>query len=253
MQDTKFMSARDKELVLQAWERFLKNGLRPEDFTQRLYDHLIQHCSFIAHYDRGGFYGTYFRCGEATAHFLSQFDKSKAGPGGVPKSIEYGMTYWATNEEYADINQAMVEVATQYIPLLTHRAAHAQKEADIQQARALLRRQGIEIDLMVKVHERKEVNMNPGLKVSIVVNGGDCIVGLQDPNTDPIISVITGSLDDVLSQVPALVARARVQWADAPKYPKAVGLPVEAPPVRPQTPVAPARSATPVAATSRMF
>ena len=47
--DAEFMSARDKELVLKAWLRFLKNGLRFEDFSKRLYEHLHLHCSFIAH------------------------------------------------------------------------------------------------------------------------------------------------------------------------------------------------------------
>src|SRR5207245_10219143 len=47
--DAEFMSAREKALVLKAWVRFLKNGLREEDFSDRLYTHLINHCSFIAH------------------------------------------------------------------------------------------------------------------------------------------------------------------------------------------------------------
>ena len=64
--DVRFMSARDKELVLKAWVRFLRNGLRFEDFSRRLYEHLHLHCSFIAHYDRVGFYRTYFENGEET-------------------------------------------------------------------------------------------------------------------------------------------------------------------------------------------
>ncbi len=56
--DVKFLSADDKRKILTAWERFLKNGLRRQDFTKRLYSHLIQHCEFIAHYDLDGFYGT---------------------------------------------------------------------------------------------------------------------------------------------------------------------------------------------------
>jgi hypothetical protein len=73
--DTEFMGAREKELVLKSWVRFLKHGLRYEDFSRRLYEHLHVHCLFIAHYDRAGFYRTYFSNGEDTALFLSQFDK----------------------------------------------------------------------------------------------------------------------------------------------------------------------------------
>ena len=73
--DAEFMSTREKALVLKAWVRFLKNGLRPEDFSDRLYTHLMLHCSFIAHYNRAGFYATYFENGEDTRRFLSQFDK----------------------------------------------------------------------------------------------------------------------------------------------------------------------------------
>ena len=70
-----FLSAREKALVLKAWVRFLKNGLRWEDFSDRLYTHLINHCSFIAYYNRTKFYAMYFTNGEGTMRFLSQFDK----------------------------------------------------------------------------------------------------------------------------------------------------------------------------------
>ena len=68
------MSAAQKTTVLRAWIRFLKSGLRFDQFTKALYDHLIQHCSFIAHYNRAGFYSHYFEAGDSTAFFLSQFD-----------------------------------------------------------------------------------------------------------------------------------------------------------------------------------
>jgi len=46
----RFMSADEKRKVLRAWIRFLRNGCQKTQFTQDLYHHLIQHCSFIAHY-----------------------------------------------------------------------------------------------------------------------------------------------------------------------------------------------------------
>jgi hypothetical protein len=54
------MSAAEKRLVLSAWTKFLKHGCQKDHFTERLYHHLMQHCSFIAHHDRHNFYGYYF-------------------------------------------------------------------------------------------------------------------------------------------------------------------------------------------------
>jgi len=85
LHDTKFMSAAEKSKVLKNWEAFLKSGLEKDKFTQVLYNHLTQHCSFIAHCDIHGFYATYFESGDDTLHFLSQFDTRQ----GIPRSIEY--------------------------------------------------------------------------------------------------------------------------------------------------------------------
>jgi hypothetical protein len=98
--------------VLKAWVRFLKNGLRGEDFSDRLYKHLTLHCSFIAHYNRAGFYTTYFENGEDTTRFLSQFDKR-----GECRSVEYGGSWWL-NGDYEDLTRAMIEEASRYIPAL---------------------------------------------------------------------------------------------------------------------------------------
>ena len=64
--DSEFMTVRDKELVLAQWRRFVERGFNFEHFTDRLYKHLTLHCSFIAHFDRSGFYSTYFENPEAT-------------------------------------------------------------------------------------------------------------------------------------------------------------------------------------------
>src|SRR6266481_7019082 len=106
--DGQFMSAREKALVLKAWLRFLKNGLRFEDFTKRLYEHLHLHCSFIAHYNRAGFYAEYFERGEDIARFLSQFDAR-----GERRSVEYAGTLWLQGD-YADLDRAMVEEASKF-------------------------------------------------------------------------------------------------------------------------------------------
>ncbi len=136
--DAEFMSARDKELVLKAWLRFLKNGLRFEDFAKRLYEHLHLHCSFIAHYNRAGFYAGYFERGKDTARFLSQFDKR-----GEFRSVEYGWTLWLDGE-YADLNRAMVEEGSKHIPGLIEKARLSERQADIAEAQRLLRKHDLQ-------------------------------------------------------------------------------------------------------------
>jgi len=58
--DTKFMTGKEKAMVLKQWRTFLKNGMASKSFSKRLYQHLILHCNFIAHYSREGFYNWYF-------------------------------------------------------------------------------------------------------------------------------------------------------------------------------------------------
>jgi len=137
--DARFMSAREKELVLKAWVRFLKRGLRLEDFTKRLYEHLHLHCSFIAHYNRAGFYAEYFGNGEDTARFFSQIDNRRDC-----QSVEYGHTLWLQGD-YADLNRAMVEEASEYIRALLETALAAQRQADLAEARRLAAKHGLEL------------------------------------------------------------------------------------------------------------
>ena len=106
--DTKFMTAKDKELTLKAWKTFLKYGLQRKNFTKRLYHHLTLHCSFIAHYDIHGFYSYYFTNPSKTAQFISQFDDDKGN-----RSVEYGDMGWL-HGEYTDVNIAMCDVVEEY-------------------------------------------------------------------------------------------------------------------------------------------
>lgn len=134
--DSPFMSACDKELVLKAWVRFLKHGLRWEDFIDRLYNHLHLHCSFIAHYNRRGFYDEYFESGEDTVRFLSQFDKR-----GDCSSVEYGGGW--RHGQYEDLAEAMIEEAAAYIPELMRTAALKERNDDIAEAKRLLAKHGL--------------------------------------------------------------------------------------------------------------
>ena len=60
LKDSEFMNANEKRKVLTQWERFIKGGFSFHLFTDNLYQHLILHCGFIAHYNRSGFYATYW-------------------------------------------------------------------------------------------------------------------------------------------------------------------------------------------------
>jgi hypothetical protein len=134
------MTAKEKELVLKRWVRFVKNGFRMSDFTKALYEHCINHCSFIAHFNRGGFYATYFEQPEMTAHFLTQFDKDR---GCV--SIEYGDTYWLTAPDYQDINSAMCDAIEPYKKAIYQDCATRERDRDLATARALLEKHHVSV------------------------------------------------------------------------------------------------------------
>ena len=141
LHDSKFMSAAEKTKVLKHWEMFLKGGLEKDKFTQALYHHLTQHCSFIAHYDIHGFYATYFESGDDILHFLSQFDTRP----GIPRSIEYGMTYWLTDDDYYDVNTEMCRIAWKYIPTLELKARNDQRHSNLAYAELLLKKHGMNL------------------------------------------------------------------------------------------------------------
>ena len=117
--DAEFMSAAEKAKVLRAWTRFCRSGFKWQWFTKALYEHLIQHCSFIAHYNRAGFFGVYFApMNERTLKFIGQFD-----PKGNGLSVEYWTDYWwrggnDVSEQYYDINAAMREAMGPHVEYL---------------------------------------------------------------------------------------------------------------------------------------
>src|SRR5258708_89525 len=139
--DEHFMSAAEKRLTLSAWKTFLKNGCKLEHFTERLYYHLTQHCSFIAHYDRHGFYGVYFKSPNAqTIGFLDQFDPNKPGI-----SAEYGDTWWLNGPTGCDLSRAMRQGAAPYLPKLRYQFERAERESDLDLAALLLAKHGKKI------------------------------------------------------------------------------------------------------------
>ena len=126
------MSAEEKDKVLKDWRRFIESDFNKFKFTKALYNHLIQHCSFIAHYNQAGFYGTYFEDPEDTIRFMKQFDREHEC-----LSVEYGMTYWITGADYQDINTAMVEVMEPYKSDLYPRLKQKAKEIKLKQIKGL--------------------------------------------------------------------------------------------------------------------
>lgn len=111
--DARFMTAAEKQRVLGQWVAFLRGGFDARHFMKSLYEHLIGHCSYIAHFSRQVFFETYFIDPSATQRFLDQFDRAKGC-----LSVEYGDAGWINNEDYRDINAAMVDAATGLLPEL---------------------------------------------------------------------------------------------------------------------------------------
>ena len=95
--DVKFMTAKEKKLVLKNWKSFLKHGLKKQHFTKRLYNHLHLHCGYIAHYDIHGFYSTYFEAGQDTERFFEHF-------------CTYTKANFGANSDYDDLNAAMRQI-----------------------------------------------------------------------------------------------------------------------------------------------
>jgi hypothetical protein len=158
--DSKFMSAEEKAKVLRAWERFLKGGCQKEQFSKALYHHLMQHCGFIAHYDLNGFYGTYFEHGDDTVRFLSQFDIRNAElsqPGGeivlMPQNVEYGSRQWYT-ADYDDVNKAMIQVGVKYIPRLIEEAVKKGIAHDLNVAKRLVEKHGLQMRVLIPGKEK---------------------------------------------------------------------------------------------------
>jgi hypothetical protein len=60
LKDSEFMSAEQKKKMLTQWNRFIERAFSFELFTSAIYQHLNLHCGFIAHYNRSGFYSTYW-------------------------------------------------------------------------------------------------------------------------------------------------------------------------------------------------
>ena len=118
--DAEFMTAREKELVLKDWERFLRLGLRNAHFTRRLYEHLHLHCGFIAHYNIHGFYSEYFEAGQDIERFFEHF-------------CSYTAQNFGAYAEYDDLHVAMRKIFDKHKSSIT-----LQVEEDVNRKIAVL-------------------------------------------------------------------------------------------------------------------
>lgn len=144
--DEQFITAADKEKILKIWIRFLKNGLRHDDFTRALYTYLMNYCDFIAHYDISGFIDEYFTTGADKIRFLEQFDDGQIK---TNQWISYKLRGSA-----ADLNRAMMDEAAKFLPVLYAAARAEQKETDLKIVQMLLAKHNLELDSAVRPASR---------------------------------------------------------------------------------------------------
>jgi hypothetical protein len=90
------------------------------------------------------------------------------------------------------------------------------------------------------------------LKVVIILKANKAMLGVQSPDCDPVYKTMEGDLAAILQVVPALVADAKLQWAAAPRYPKA-DLPKPVAPATPATTPAAGKSAAKAATAQPKF
>lgn len=71
--DSSFATAKDKALAVKGFLRFVESGFSGAKFTDRVYKFLHVHLSFIAHFDRAGFFTMYFTSEDGLAEFVEDF------------------------------------------------------------------------------------------------------------------------------------------------------------------------------------
>jgi hypothetical protein len=166
--EERFLSAAQKRKVLEAWKRFLKSACAKTQFTTDLYDHLSQHCSFIAHFDRHGFHAFYFeRITPELFRFFDQFDPALPG-----WSAEYNTTHWLSEHNTgADLNHAMRETAGPYLDALRQRFEEDRRQGEINAANKILSRYGLTAvpatvaTAAMAGHEKRTSSHPPGMPI----------------------------------------------------------------------------------------
>ena len=136
--DTEFMTAKEKTMVYKTWVRFidlLADGdiINAEKaFSNRLYTHLMQNCGYIAHYDKNGFWHTYFEGYVNVDSFFKNWENDYKG--------------WMN--DYSDINKAMQEyVAPKIKDIIALQYSKERKDA-ILQAKHAVKQYGLTAEIL---------------------------------------------------------------------------------------------------------
>ena len=109
--ETKVASAADQHRIIRHWQRFLRtlaNFYSDKErlqhaFTELLYSHLRECCSFFPRWGREDFFAHFFMAPAATRRFLYQFDSSRNPEG---KSAELDIMHWLYAES-RNVNESM--------------------------------------------------------------------------------------------------------------------------------------------------
>jgi len=170
--ETEFMTAKEKELVLKNWKKFIENGLQRRHFTKRLYEYLHLHSGYVANFNVSGFYSVYFEAGQDTERFFEHFYNYKV------------------LDDYSDINTAMRKVYDKYKDAIkaqieddiTDRlnlleACVKRARTDMEYAKRFLRKVRIEQTLKIaKVCDNKGKSFD---RYTIIFGGGSDALGLS--------------------------------------------------------------------------
>lgn len=134
------MSAKEKERANRQWQLLIKaiekEGLGEHlltRFPEALYHHLMQHCGFIAHYNRRGFFDTYFLRGSDLRIFLQHFDS---------RHSYFSMQCYGGYADYKDLAEAMLEFVKPRLPALYQQANGADRTRELSLAQLLAQKHG---------------------------------------------------------------------------------------------------------------
>lgn len=57
-------------------------------------------------------------------------------------------------------------------------------------------------------------------KLVLEESDGSVILGIMQPDSDPVVETVTGGIEAALESVPAFLARAAAKWAESPGNPR---------------------------------
>lgn len=78
-------------------------------------------------------------------------------------------------------------------------------------------------------------DLKDNLKIVMVFKNGRTSIAVQEADCDPVMELLTGTLEEALSHIPSVLDRARERWRQSPRYPKSSIVPPAPPPSVPRT------------------